>query len=257
MVQAVDRTLDILEQLVAADDDMSVSELRDTLGLPLGTVHRLLGMLVKRGYAAQDPRSRRYGPGSKLLEIAANASGSERFGLQRRVKPHLERLTAATGETSNLVVPQGLDGMYLDQVASPHLVRMFTEIGRRAPLYCTGGGKAILAGFSERELDHYLASVELVPWTAHTITSPERLRADLAEVRECGYVVDDEEREIGVRCVAAPIFDQRKACVAAISISGPASRFTPDLAARAGALVHEATSLFSSELGFRGQSRLG
>ena len=255
MVQAVDRTFDILEQLVAADDDMSVSELRDELGLPLGTVHRLLGMLVKRGYAAQDPRSRRYGPGSKLLEIAANASGSERFGLQRRIKPHLERLTAATGETSNLVVPQGIDGMYRDQVASPHLVRMFTEIGRRAPLYCTGGGKAILAGFSDRELDQYIASVELVPWTAHTITTSERLRSDLAEARERGYVIDNEERELGVRCVAAPVFDQRGSCVAAISISGPSSRFTPDLAARAGALVHDASGRCSSELGFRAQSK--
>lgn len=251
MVQAVDRTFDILEQLAAADDDMSVSELHDKLGLPLGTVHRLLGMLVKRGYAAQDPRSRRYGLGSKLLEIAANASGGERFGLQRTIKPQLERLTAATGETSNLVVPQGTDGMYLDQVASPHLVRMFTEIGQRAPLYCTGGGKAILAGLTDRELDQYLANVELAPWTAYTITTSEGLRSDIHAARERGYVVDDEERELGVRCVAAPIFDRRGSCVAAISISGPASRFTPDLAEQAGELVHEAAGLCSAQLGFR------
>lgn len=251
MVQAVDRTLDILEELVASEDDMSVSELRDKLGLPLGTVHRLLGMLVKRGYAAQDPRTRRYGPGAKLLEIAANAVGSERFSLQRLVRPLLQRLTAATGETSNLVVPQGNDGVYVDQAASPHLVRMFTEIGRRAPLYCTGGGKAILSGYSEPQVERYLAGVQLEPWTPRTLTTADDLREDLQQSRERGLAIDDEEREIGVRCVAAPIFDRSGSCVAAISISGPTTRFTSDLADEAGGLVHDAAAALSHQLGYR------
>lgn len=251
MVQAVDRTLDILEELVASEDDMSVSELHVKLGLPLGTVHRLLGMLVKRGYAAQDPRTRRYGPGAKLLEIAANAVGSERFSLQRLVRPFLQRLTAATGETSNLVVPQGNDGVYVDQAASPHLVRMFTEIGRRAPLYCTGGGKAILSGYSEPQIERYLAAVRLEPWTPRTLTTADDLRGDLQQSRERGFAIDDEEREIGVRCVAAPIFDRLGSCVAAMSVSGPTTRFTSDLADEAGGPVREAAAALSHQLGYR------
>jgi IclR family transcriptional regulator, acetate operon repressor len=164
-VQVLDRTFDILERLAGAGRDLGVSELHADLGLPLGTLHRLLENLVRRGYAAQDPKTRRYGPGSKLMEIGALALVSTRFDLHRIVREQLKELTASTGETSNLVVPQGNDGVYLDQVASPHLVRMFTEIGRRAPLYCTGAGKAILSGMTPESVDDYLGRVKLESWT--------------------------------------------------------------------------------------------
>jgi IclR family transcriptional regulator, acetate operon repressor len=251
MVQVVDRSLDILEQLTSAADDLSVSELRESLDLPAGTVHRLLAVLVKRGYAVQNARTRRYGPGPRLLAISAQALANERFSLPRIVRPHLQSLTASTGETSNLVVLQGVDGVYLDQVAGRHLVRMFTEIGQRAPLYCTGAGKAILSGFSDTQLDAYLAGVTLDPWTATTIVDRNRLRAGIEQSRERGYATDDEEREIGVRCVAAPIFDGTGQCSSAISISGPSVRMTYDMLEHVGPLVREAAEHCSRQLGYR------
>jgi IclR family acetate operon transcriptional repressor len=250
-VQVLDRTFDILERLAGAGQDLGVSDLHAELGLPLGTLHRLLENLVRRGYAAQDPKTRRYGPGPKLLEIGALALVSARFDLHRIVRQQLEALTAATGETSNLVVPQGNDGVYLDQVASPHLVRMFTEIGRRAPLYCTGAGKAILSGMTPESIDAYLWRVELEPWTPHTPSTTEALRADITEARIRGYALDNEERELGVRCVAAPIFDVTGRCLGAISISGPTTRVTPEVIDEIGPLVRHAAGICSAQLGHR------
>jgi IclR family transcriptional regulator, acetate operon repressor len=250
MVQSVDRTLDVLEALASADDDLSLSQLCVALELPLGTIHRLLGTLIARGYAAQDSQSRRYGPGPKLLEIAARATSHSRFSLRRLAQPYLRALTEATGETSNLIVLQGGEIVYVEQVTSARLVHMFTAVGQRAPLYCTGGGKAILAGLPEQQAEVYLASAQLRPWTPKTITDRERFRQELALTRQRGYAVDDEEREEGVRCVAAPIFDHSGLCVAAISISGPSSRVTLARLAELGPQLCQAAADYSAQLGY-------
>lgn len=250
-MQVIDRTFDILELIARAGDDVSISEVHATLGLPLGTVHRLMGMLVKRGYAIQDPRTRRYGPGPMLAEIGG-AIRNQRFDLQHVAQAHLGALATQTGETSNLVVRQGKYIVYLAQVPSRYLVRTFVEVGQRAPLYCTGGGKAILSGFSSEQLDEYLASFRPKAWTPKTITSAEELKASLAAAQESGFALDNEERELGVRCVAAPIFDRTGTCIAALSLSGPVTRIGPESAEQMGPLVREAAEACSAQLGYRG-----
>lgn len=250
MVQSVDRTLDILEALASADDDLSLGQLCATLELPLGTIHRLLSTLIARGYAAQDGQTRRYGPGPKLLEIAARATSHSRFSLRRLAQPYLRTLTDATGETSNLIVLQGNEIVYIEQVTSARLVHMFTAVGQRAPLYCTGGGKAILAGLPDQQVEAYLVTAQLRPWTASTITDRERFWQELLHTRQRGYAVDDEEREEGVRCVAAPIFDHTGACVAAISISGPTSRVTLPRVDQLGPQLCQAAAAYSAQLGY-------
>jgi IclR family acetate operon transcriptional repressor len=251
MVQSVDRTLDILEALARAEGDVSLSQLHEQLDLPLGTVHRLLNTLSERGYVVQDKGTRRYGPGPKLLEIAARAAGNSRFNLRQVAQPGLQRLTACTGETSNLVVPQGNEIVYIDQVVSPRLVRMFTEVGRRLPFYCTGAGKAILAGFSKQQAEAYLHNMHLEATTPHTITSSDELRAAIEAARVHGFAIDDEEREEGVRCVAAPVFDHTGACVAALSISGPTTRVTREHVRELGPLVRSVADACSAQLGYR------
>lgn len=255
MVQSLDRALDVLEALAAGDDDVGLSQITERTGLPLGTVHRLLSSLVARGYAAQDRETRLYGPGPRLLEVAARASTSRRFGLNRIARPCLRELTAATDETSNLLVLQGDEGVYSEQIASPRLVRMFTEVGQRVPLYCTGGGKAILSGFAEEQLEAYLARTTLRPFTPTTLTTTEALHSELAAAREQGFVIDDEERETGVCCVAAPIFDRFGRSVAALSISGPTTRMSRQRAVDLGPLVRQAADLCSAQLGFRPAGR--
>lgn len=251
MVQSLDRALDVLEALADAEGEISLSQLTERIGLPLGTVHRLLGSLVARGYAAQDRDTRLYGPGPRLLEVAARAAGNRRFSLGRISRPVLQRLTEATEETSNLVVLQADEGVYSEQVSSPRLVRMFTEVGQRVPLYCTGGGKAILSGLSPDQFEAYLEHNSLRSFTPRTITSAEQLREELETARRQGFALDDEERELGVCCVAAPIFDRFGRCIAALSISGPAARITIERARALGPLVREAAAECSAQLGYR------
>ncbi|MEM8532412.1 MAG: IclR family transcriptional regulator [Chloroflexota bacterium] len=251
MVQSVERTLDILELLATAENDMTLTELRETLDLPHGTVHRLLGSLIARGYAAQDQETRHYGPGPKLLEIAARASHNQRFKLERIAKPILQELTSMTGETSNLVMQRGHMGVYVEQISSPLLVRMFTEVGQQVPLYCTGSGKALLSGFTDDQLDSYLATTNLEAWTPKTIISAEDLREELVAARTLGFTIDDEEREAGVCCVAAPIFDHTRTCVAAISISGPTTRVDRDRAVELGPHIRTLADQCSAELGYQ------
>lgn len=251
MVQSLDRALDVLEALAASDDDVGLSQITERTGLPLGTVHRLLSGLVARGYAAQDRETRLYGPGPRLLEVASRAASSRRFSLSRIARPCLIDLTSATDETSNLLVLQGDEGVYSEQVASPRLVRMFTEVGQRVPLYCTGGGKAILSGFSNDQLEAYLARMPLKAWTPSTISTAEGLRRELGLCRDQGFALDDEEREVGVCCVAAPIFDRIGRCVAALSISGPTTRMSRQRALALGPIVRQAADACSAQLGYR------
>jgi IclR family acetate operon transcriptional repressor len=250
MVQSLDRALDILEALAAGDDDVGLSQITERTGLPLGTVHRLLSSLVARGYAAQDRETRLYGPGPRLLEVATRAAASRRFSLSRIARPCLRDLTAATDETSNLLVLQGDEGVYSEQVGSPRLVRMFTEVGQRVPLYCTGGGKAILSGFPEEQLEAYLSRTNLRVFTPKTIAAPDRLRRELVAAHEQGFALDDEEREIGVCCIAAPIFDRFGRSVAALSISGPTTRMSRERALGLGPLVRQAADACSAQIGF-------
>lgn len=251
MVQSLDRALDVLEALAEAPDELALSQITERVGLPLGTVHRLLSGLVERGYAAQDRETRLYGPGPRLLEVAARAAANRRFGLSRIARPALQELTAATGETSNLLTIQGDEGVYSEQVASPHLVRMFTEVGQRVPLYCTGGGKAILSGLPPEQIEAYLARTSLRAFTPKTLAAPELLCAELEQARARGFALDDEEREAGVCCVAAPVFDRFGRCVAALSISGPSTRLSPERAAELGPLVRRAADTCSLALGYR------
>ncbi len=251
MVQAVERTLDILETLAGASGDISMSRLRVEVGLPLGTLHRQLRTLIERGYAAQDPETHLYGPGPKLLEVAARATGNGRFELRRIARPRLRELTAATGETSNLAVALDGESVYIEQTPSPRLVRALGEVGRRAPLYCTGRGKAILSAYPAERLEAYLSTAQLEPRTERTIVSPQALRAEVERVRVRGYAVDDGEREADVRCVASPVFDGTGVCVGAISVSGPATRLSWEVIPEIGERVRRTADECSAQLGYR------
>lgn len=250
MVQVVDRAFDILELLATAHCEVSLSHVHDRLGLAPSTAHRVLHRLVVRGYASQNTDSRLYGPGPKLLEIATRASTNTTFNLQSLVRPVLRDLTKETGETTNLALPKTDRVVYIDQVESAHLVRMFTEVGHQAPLYCTSVGKAMLSVFPVEQCEEYLVTVAFQPFTVNTITDPGRLRDEIAQVRLRGYAVDDEEREAGVRCVAAPIRDHRGRCVAGLSISGPTTRVGPDRLDDLGRLVRAAARRCSALLGY-------
>ncbi|WP_408955394.1 IclR family transcriptional regulator [Natroniella sp. ANB-PHB2] len=222
-VQSVDRALDILEILVEVQRPITLSELSKRADLNISTAHRLLNTLVMRGFAAQE-ESGKYKLGLHLFEIAGTLENS--MDLKTVVKPYLEEIVEECNETVNLVILDQGEVLYVDQVESTNMIRMFANVGSRGPAHSLGAGKVLLAHLDEEQLDQILDQIELKEFTTNTITDPAKLKEELAKIRELDYAVDFEEMEEGVRCVAAPIRDGNGEVVAAISVSGPNIRIT-------------------------------
>lgn len=223
-VQSVERTLLLFERVVRSNQDLGLRELAEAVDLPVGTTHRLLSALTQRGYLRQDAGSRRYGPGATALDLAARIV--RRDSLEVRSQPYLRELVRLTGESANLARLDGTQVVYVAQAASPRMVRMFTEVGNRAPLHATGTGKVLLAFLPEAEREWLIARQPLPAFTTATIVQPATLREELARIRACGYALDDGELEEGVHCVALPVRDSSGQVAAAVSVSGPSNRLT-------------------------------
>jgi IclR family acetate operon transcriptional repressor len=246
-VQSVDRTLDVLESLASRRGATGISELAQLVGLHVSTVHRLLATLVDRGYVRQDPESSRYHLGSRIFMLASAAD--LHLDLRLVARPYLERLMRNSGETANLVTMSEREVVYLDQVASMHLVKMFTAPGMRAPLYCTGTGKLMLA-YKPPAFVESVLTAPMKRYTAKTIVTRAALENELNAIRKNGYAVDDEEMEEGVRCLAVPIFDRRRQCVGALSVSGPTTRLTPERVTKLATTARAVAEELSRQLGF-------
>jgi IclR family acetate operon transcriptional repressor len=208
-----------------AGGEAGLSELAAGSGLPLPTIHRLMRTLVACGYVRQQP-SRRYALGPRLIRLGESAS--RRVGSWAR--PYLARLVEETGETANMALLDGDEVVYVAQVPSKHSMRMFTEVGRRVLPHSTGVGKALLADCPPEEVRALLARTGMPAATDRTITTADAFLAALEEVRRAGYAVDDNEQEVGVRCLAVVV--PGSPTRAALSVSGPAGRVTDEATTR-------------------------
>lgn len=240
-VQSLERAFDILEAMADAGGSASLSQLAGDVRLPLPTIHRLIRTLVDLGYVRQEP-SRRYTLGPKLIRLGESSSRM----LRTWARPYLAELVDRVGETTNLAMLDNDLVVYVAQVPSRHSMRMFTEVGRRVLPHCTAVGKAILARLGEDEVRGLLRRTGMEARTAHTITDPGVLLAELAHVRTQGYAVDNGEQEVGVRCVAVAV--PGAPTPIALSVSGPTTRMTPDAVARAAPLLKNAARRLASDL---------
>jgi IclR family acetate operon transcriptional repressor len=241
-VQSLERAFALLEHMADAGGETGLSELAGRSGLPLPTIHRLMRTLVACGYVRQQP-NRRYALGPRLIRLGESAARP----LATWARPHLARLVEATGETANMALLDGDDAVYVAQVPSRHSMRMFTEVGRRVLPHSTGVGKALLAGLPDHEVRALLRRTGMPPATERTITTPDAFVEALRTVRERGFAVDDNEQEIGVRCIAVLVPDSPTA--AAISVSGPAGRVTDAATEKMVPLLREVARDLSWEIG--------
>jgi len=225
-IQSLARGLKILDLLGQSSDDVSITELAETLNVDKGSASRLVSTLVRYGYAEKDDVTRRFHLGPQVVSLSRSVL--TRLPLRDAAKPYLRQLMERTGECAHLAVAAQGKALYIDQVESPATLRVNAQVGTMNPLHCTALGKALLA-FGELDLPSSLES-----FTPNTITDIDVLRRHLDEVRHIGYAVDDEEFDPGVRCIAVPVFDFRGKAVGSIGISGPSSRISaeqlPDLA---------------------------
>jgi DNA-binding IclR family transcriptional regulator len=251
-VQVLDRTLSILNALASAGRDASLVELAGMVKLHKSTVHRLTMILENHRMVERNPQTGRYHLGPRLFELGSIAV--ESFNVRDRARRHLERLVYEVEETVHLCVLDGGQVLYLEKIEPARGVRNSCYVGRRNPAHCTAVGKAILARLADAEVDEIVDRHGLARRTANTITMPIELKAELSVIRARGYAVDDEEVEDGVRCVGAAVLDQRGAPLAAISVSGPASRINTEKLPVIAACVCRAAAELSRECGHRGEA---
>jgi DNA-binding IclR family transcriptional regulator len=173
------------------------------------------------------------------------------MGLLRQSRPVLEALVKECNETTYVAILKDSYIVYLDVVETDLTVRVVPRVGSRLPAYCTAAGKVQLAYMTEEELDHYLPSKELKGYTSATITNRDEIKAHLKKVAEQGYAIDNEEMDVGVCCVGAPIRDYTRRIIGAVSISGPSMRFSMErMEKELIPLVKKAGEDISTKLGF-------
>lgn len=230
-LQSLDRAVSVLEVLSESEASLSLAEICQRMGLHKSTAHRSL-MVLERSALIERTSDNRYRLGLKLYELGNRAV--RQSDLRTRVHPFFRKLASEVGETVHLSILQNASVLYLDKVEPDHRVRMASRIGISNPVYCTSMGKAMLAFQPPETVEQMLATIRFERYTYKTVRSREMLLQSLERVRRRGYAIDDEEIEVGVRCIGAPIFDEKHRPIAAASVSGPSSRITaqnvPDLA---------------------------
>lgn len=240
--QTLHRALDVLETVAAHGRSLALADIASATGLSTPTVHRLCRALVERGYMRQ-LADRTYALGIRLVPLgnAANAL----LGVDAEAV--LTDLVAEIGETANLAVLAGRRAEYVAQVPSRFSMRMFTEVGRRVDLHSTGVGKALLAQLDDESVLSMLGTGDLSVPTPHTLATRAEVTSELERIRERGYALDEQEQELGVRCVAVPVPHDALAWMA-LSVSGPSTRMTDDVVQRAVPLLHRAARRLAADL---------
>jgi len=250
-VQSVHRAVSILE-LLAQEGELGVSELGRRLGVHKATASRLVATLVGHGLVARNPATEKCRLGIGLAHLAGVALAG--LDLVRQARPVLEDLAGRTEETVNLAVLDGDQVLNVDQIAGTRSVVSVSWVGHRTPYHCTSNGKVLMAHLDDPQLDRLLA-LPLEARTPRTITDPDRLRAQLEEVRARGWAQTIEELEEGLNAVAAPVRRADGVVVAAVSIAGPAFRMRPAELPRVGRMARDAAAAVSRRLGYTERSQ--
>jgi DNA-binding IclR family transcriptional regulator len=246
-VQSVERAFRLLEILGQADNFITISELAEKSGLSLGTTHRLLETLISLNYVERDPTSRRYTLGLQVLHLRGAVIGHMNLSMQ--AMPVMKALMHRVNETVHLALLNDGEIVYIDRIEGLHTQGMYTRIGKRAPAHCTALGKIMMAHLPDAEWRQIVKERGLPRFTVNTFTTVDALSAELKKSRERGYALDNEEVEIGVRCIAAPLWDYTGQVVAALSISGPISRMRPSRDSELSQAACWASRLISAKLG--------
>jgi DNA-binding IclR family transcriptional regulator len=224
--QAATRVLELVIQVGAHSDGARLTELAAEVGLSEPTTHRLLRAMVATGFAVQDPVTKRYMLGPRIAALAGQMIGGERLKVVAR--PVLERLQAETGETVFLAALDRDEVVIVDCIVTEATLRLGGRPGVRLPIHASSQGKAILAFRDEPDRERVLSRLQLRRLTRNTIQTAADLRVDLERVRAQGYAVNDQEREPGVRSVAAPICDASGRAYGAVCVGAPATRWRMD-----------------------------
>jgi len=245
-IQSVDRAFDVLD-ILASKHGLTLSEVAAELKQSPATIYRVLSTLQARNIVEADPVTQVWNIGPAAFQIG-NAF-VRRSSVVERSRPIMRDLMAQTGETANLGIEKSDRVIFVSQVETHETIRAFFPPGTQSPMHASGIGKALLAHYSEQRIRKLLKHHSLERFTDKTITDPKKLLQEMANVRAQGFAFDDEEKNLGMRCIASPILNFFGEAVAGISVSGPTHRITPERINSIGAIVSNAAKVLSKNLG--------
>jgi len=217
-VPAIERALTLLEFLAQSKSGFSTSEISHRLGLPKSSTYLIVDTLERRGFLQKNRQNGRYSLGLRLITLTRYAI--ENLDLREEAKPFLRSLMQETQLVVHMAVLDGAEAMLIDKMEALGTGRQTSFVGRRLDVHSTGVGKALVSYISEEELALIARHKGFPRRNDNTITSLAALKRELAQVRSLGYSLDNEEDEIGERCIGAPVFDRNSKVVAAISVAG-------------------------------------
>jgi IclR family transcriptional regulator, pca regulon regulatory protein len=254
--QSLERGLAILSAFRSGRPLLGVSELGRDIGLSRSTTHRYVATLASLGYLQQDPPTKKYRLGPRVLDLGFSAINS--MELREVAAPHLRELSDATGYTVNMAILDGLDIVYVERSRSARAgqreIDLNIHVGSRLPAYCTSLGKVLLAHLDAEQLRTALKQVRFTQRGPNTLMSKETLLDELEHVRSAGLAANNEELAYGLRSIAAPIRDQNGDVSAAINLAVHRSMVSLDsLVANLGPLLKRTAEEISARVGYRSE----
>jgi IclR family acetate operon transcriptional repressor len=246
-VQSVDRALSIIETLAEDDEGYRLSDLAIRTGLSTSTVHRLLSTLESRRFVAFDRSESKWHVGARAFTVGATFARRRNFSAQ--AVPYLRKLRDLTRETANLAVVDDEFIIVLTRAESREIMRSLTKVGGRVAMVASGVGKAVLATYADEDVNAIIRHHGMPRLTEKSIVRPGELFKELEKVRRQGFAIDDEEACMGLRCIAAVVYNDCSEPLAAISVSGMTSRITDERLATLGETVREVAAELTLALG--------
>ncbi|WP_214699735.1 MULTISPECIES: IclR family transcriptional regulator [unclassified Exiguobacterium] len=226
-VQSLERALTILNKLSEYPEGLKISQLTEHLDLSKSTIHRLLTTLSSMNYITKNPETSQYKLGMQILFLSRNLLNNNE--IINAAKPFIEKLSKSINETVHLCIEDRGEVIYIDKIESNQIIRMFSRIGSRGPMYCTAVGKVLLSGMETDLFEENIEKINFIPRTPNTITTAQALRDEITKVKNQKYALDNIENEEGIRCIAAPIYNFKGEIVASFSVSGPSNRITMEV----------------------------
>ncbi|MEN3349970.1 MAG: IclR family transcriptional regulator, acetate operon repressor [Bradyrhizobium sp.] len=250
-VQSVDRALHIIETLAEDDEGYRLTDLAIRTGLSPSTVHRLLTTLENRRFVQFDREESKWHIGAQSFVVGSTFT--RRRNCAAQALPYLRKLRDQTRETANLAVVDNESIIVVSRIESREIMRSLTKVGGRVAMIASGLGKAVLAAYSDADVNAIIRRRGMPRLTEKSIVRPGELFKELETVRRQGFALDDEEARLGLRCVAAVVFNDCNEPFAAISVSGMTDRLTDERLPEIGAIVRQVAAEFTVELrGSRG-----
>ncbi|KYG29307.1 IclR family transcriptional regulator [Alkalihalobacillus trypoxylicola] len=248
LINSVDRALRIVDLFTESTQELKLTEISQALNLHKSTVHGLLKTLAYHGYIEQDKESEKYRLGLRFLEKGTNVLNH--LDVRRIARPHIEKIANQFGETTHLALLEEGEAVYIDKIEGQSAIVMYSRIGKRAPIYCTAIGKVLV---SQKD-DNYLTSLSKTQtyhiYTERTIKNEKEFLTAIQTAAENGYAVDHEELEVGLTCIAVPIYNNKNQVNAAISISGPTARLNKPKMEEIVFYLKSEAAIISKKLGY-------